>query len=100
MSDAHIYFVYILECSDESLCVGVTNNLDRRYIEHCEGEDETSYTSSRRPLKLVYHEMYKYIDRAIAREKQLKRWSRKKKKVLIEGELDKRKEFSKKKFKP
>ena len=89
MSHAHIYFVYILECSDETLYVGVTNNLDRRFVEHCEGIDEDSYTSSRRPLKLVYHEVFKYIDKAIAREKQLKRWSRKKKQALIDGALDK-----------
>ena len=60
--------------------------------------NEESYTSSRKPLKLVYHEKFQYIDVAIAREKQLKRWSRCKKQALINGELEMLKKFSKKKF--
>jgi putative endonuclease len=94
----HEYYVYIIKCIDDTFYIGVTNSLERRFKEHCEGLSETSYTCSRRPLELVYHEKFKYIDVAIAREKQLKRWSRKKKKALINGDLDKLKEFSKKKF--
>jgi len=47
-------YVYILECSDTSFYIGVTNNLGRRFIEHATGIHESSYTFSRRPLKLVF----------------------------------------------
>ncbi|NQT49528.1 GIY-YIG nuclease family protein [Candidatus Kuenenbacteria bacterium] len=79
----HQYFVYILECSDESYYTGVTNNYKKRKKEHNDGKYQTCYTYSRRPLKLVYVEEHKYINDAIAREKQIKKWSRKKKIALI-----------------
>ncbi|WP_239494951.1 GIY-YIG nuclease family protein [Pedobacter yulinensis] len=49
-----LYFVYILECSDESFYVGLTNNIDRRLSEHQGGLSSSSYTFKRRPVKLVY----------------------------------------------
>jgi putative endonuclease len=79
------FYVYILHCADDSFYVGVTNNLERRFAEHSTGMNEGSYTASRLPVKLVWHETYKYILDAIAREKNLKGWSRKKKLALIEG---------------
>jgi len=79
------YTVYILECSDGSYYVGVTNNIDRRFAEHQNGYSEKSYTHTRRPVKLVYQEHYQYVLDAIAREKQLKGWRRAKKEALING---------------
>ncbi len=92
------YYTYILLCSDDSYYVGVTNNIERRFVEHTNGENSTSYTYSRRPLKLVYFESSKYIINAIAREKQLKGWTRKKKEALINGWEGELKELAKKKF--
>src|SRR5690554_2819473 len=92
------YYTYILLCSDDSYYVGVTNNIERRFSEHTTGENSTSYTYSRRPLKLVYFESSKYIINAIAREKQLKGWTRKKKEALINGWEGELKELAKKKF--
>jgi putative endonuclease len=63
--------------------VGITNDLKRRLLEHETGEEERSYTASRRPLKLVWFEEHKYVDKAIARKKQIKGWSRIKKEALI-----------------
>ena len=40
-------YVYILECHDDTLYVGVTNNVGRRFIEHISGLHEDSYTFSR-----------------------------------------------------
>ena len=94
----HQYYVYILLCADDTFYVGVTNSIKRRYHQHQTSTKETSYTFSRRPLKLVYHEEYKYILNAIAREKQLKGWSRKKKIALINGDFELLSEASKKKF--
>ncbi|MBL7942199.1 MAG: GIY-YIG nuclease family protein [Flavobacteriales bacterium] len=77
------YYVYILECADLSYYVGVTNNIVRRLKEHNDGISTSSYTSTRLPVKLVYCEQHRYILNAIAREKQIKNWSRIKKIALI-----------------
>jgi len=58
---------------------------------------ESSYTFSRRPVELKYFEIFTDVNQAIAREKQLKGWSRKKKQALIGENFDKLKELSKSK---
>ncbi len=80
-------YVYILECSDNSFYVGVTNNVGRRFIEHQSGVHETSYTFGRRPLKLVYCKEFLGPINAIKYEKQLKGWSRAKKMALINNDF-------------
>ena len=54
MSGMSIYFVYMLRCIDGTFSTGVTNDINRRYAEHCAGYDQTSYTHTRRPLRLAY----------------------------------------------
>ena len=80
------YFVYILLCNDNSYYTGVTNNLERRLYEHENGIDPSSYTCKRRPVKLVFHEMFYDVTQAIAFEKQVKGWNRKKKEAIINGD--------------
>ena len=92
------YYTYILGCADDSYYIGVTNDLERRLEEHQQGIHPESYTYSRRPIKLLYHEETRYILKAIRREKQLKRWSRKKKEALINSNLKELKNLSKKDF--
>lgn len=87
-------WVYMLRCSDDSLYVGVTNSIERRMREHTTGANPTSYTFSRRPVELVYHEKYFFNLEAIAREKQLKNWSHAKKEALIAGDFKKLKTLS------
>jgi putative endonuclease len=94
---AHLYYVYIIECSDHSYYVGVTNDLERRIWEHQEGIDLKSYTFPRRPVQLRYSETYSNILDAIAREKQLKGWTRKKKEALINENWEALKERSRNK---
>ena len=77
------YYVYILLCADESYYIGVTKNLRRRFEEHSTDTNAKSYTANRQPVQLVYSEEFRYIDKAIQREKQLKRWTRAKKEALI-----------------
>lgn len=89
------YFVYILKCSDDSYYTGVTNNLEKRLAEHNAGDSLTSYTFKRRPLLLIYSQQFNDIKQAIALEKQLKGWSRKKKEAFINEEWEKLKLFSK-----
>ncbi len=88
-------WLYIVECSDRSFYTGVKNDLERRIFEHNEGIIVDCYTHNRRPVKLVYSEEFSnYLD-AINREKQVKGWSRAKKKALIENDFRKLKELSK-----
>lgn len=84
----HNYYVYILtNPSRTTLYIGVTNNLQQRLIEHYMNRgDERSYTGKYHCYNLLYYEQYKYVDKAIAREKELKGWLRSKKLELIKTE--------------
>jgi putative endonuclease len=83
------YFVYLLKCSDNSIYTGITNDLDRRLVEHESGSDTNSYTYSRRPVVLVYSEYFTNPNQVIAFEKKVKGWSRAKKEALIKSDWDK-----------
>ena len=78
-----IYYVYMLRCADGSFYVGITNNLERRVREHEFGVDPGCYTYERRPLQLVHSSDFRNVHDALACEKQLKGWSRAKKRALI-----------------
>ena len=82
-----MYYIYVLQCKDNSFYIGVTNNLERRTWEHNRGLTEDAYTKNRLPTILKYFEEYQDINEAIVREKQIKGWSRKKKIALIEGNM-------------
>jgi putative endonuclease len=82
------YYVYILECSDDFLYTGVTNSIERRLNEHNRGLNAGCFTYNRRPLKLIFYEVFNDIEQAIWFEKKIKKWSRKKKKSLAEGNYD------------
>ena len=76
-------YVYILKCANGSYYVGVTNDVELRLAQHNSGRSETAYTNSRLPVELVYVEQYQDYNPAIAREKQIKGWTRAKKEALI-----------------
>lgn len=82
------FYVYILECNDGFLYTGVTNNLTRRINEHKKGLNKTCYTFKRRPIELIFHQVFNDIEQAIFYEKKLKKWSRKKKLALANGDFD------------
>ena len=65
------------------LYVGVTNDIERRVIEHRTGHSN-AFTARYNCRKLVYFEEYSSIDEAIAREKQIKSWNRIRKDKLID----------------
>ena len=79
------YFVYILKCVDKSYYTGITNAIERRFEEHQNGIDPICYTFKRRPLELVFLQEFREVKEAIAFEKQVKGWSKKKKEAIIEG---------------
>jgi putative endonuclease len=74
--------VYILECSDQTLYTGITNDLIRRVAQHNAGQG-AKYTRGRAPLKLVYRESCEDKSQALRREIQIKALSRAKKIELI-----------------
>jgi len=77
--------VYILRCADGSYYTGITNqDAEARAWEH-NNEPMDSYTARRRPVTLVFAEVYDRLTDAIARERQIKGWSRAKKEALIRG---------------
>ena len=83
-----IYTVYILTNFNKTvLYIGVTNNLERRLTEHyleIHNPLSNSFTSKYNVIYLVYYECYDYVNDAIAREKQIKKWRREKKDNLID----------------
>jgi putative endonuclease len=81
---AQNYFVYIFTNGDRHtvLYIGITNNLEKRGSQHSLGSG-SAFVRQYNAHKLVYFETYPDPESAIAREKQLKRWSRAKKDALI-----------------
>lgn len=79
----HAYFVYLIASRSRTLYCGVSNSIRRRTMEHrsCEGDGFTAKYSC---WRLVWFERFQYVNNAIAREKQIKRWGREKKVALIE----------------
>ncbi len=80
-------WVYILECSDKSYYTGCTTNIRERMHQHKEGTYE-GYTSKRRPVKLLWYEEFRDINRAIDAERQIKGWSRAKKDALMNDDFE------------
>ncbi len=81
--DANHYYVYIMTNQDNTvLYAGVTNNLERRILEHRSGKGGT-FSKKYKLYKLVYYEAGHDISQAIRREKQIKAGSRQKKIALV-----------------
>jgi putative endonuclease len=77
------FWVYIMTNDhDGVLYIGMTNNLARRISEHRAGE-VPGFTADYRCRKFIYYEHTADVRAVIAREKQLKKWSREKKVRLI-----------------
>ena len=78
------YYVYMVSnWTNEVLYIGVTSNLEKRLAEHRSGLVK-GFTEKYNLKKLVYVENCDDVNAAIAREKQLKNWSRKKKDRLVD----------------
>jgi len=81
----HQYYVYILTNQNKTvLYTGVTNNLEERILQHYQNRHtENSYAGKYAAYYLLFYESHQYINNAIAREKEIKGWIRKKKWELI-----------------
>ena len=79
------WVVYILECKDGTFYTGITNDLERRFKSHQNGKG-ARFTRVRRPLRLVYREAVTSRARALVREYEIKRMSRRRKEKLVFAE--------------
>jgi putative endonuclease len=79
------YYVYILASKNRVLYVGVTGFLMARVLQHKSGEWE-GFTQRYKVNRLVYYEVFQYVNNAIARESEIKKWRREKKVALLEAD--------------
>jgi putative endonuclease len=78
------YYVYIMANRSLNLYTGVTNSIYQRALQHKSGEVE-GFTKKYNINRLVYYEVFEQIGNAIAREKQIKAWTRAKRLALIKS---------------
>ena len=81
-----MYYLYILKCADKTLYTGITTDLKRRVVEHNGSKLGARYTSSRRPVKMVYSKKFKNRSTASKQEARIKKLKRGDKLSLIKGE--------------
>ena len=86
MSLAVTFSVYILGCADESLYTGKTVDLERRLWEHEHGLGG-GYTKFRRPVRLLWADVFPTEEQAYVAARKIKGWTRAKKWALIKGDF-------------
>lgn len=87
-TDTEVWHVYVVECADGSLYTGVTVDLERRLHEHNNTKRGAAYTRARRPVSLRFDTPYASRSDAQKAEWAIKRWTRRKKLELIQGDRD------------
>lgn len=78
-------YTYILKCADGTLYCGWTNDLDKRLAAHNAGTG-AKYTRTRRPVELIYHEIFATKQEAMSREAHIKKMTRQEKLNLIHNQ--------------
>ena len=73
--DEYQFWVYILSNRSHVLYIGMTNSLRKRIMEHRQQTTGT-FTARYKITRLIYCEQFQYVNNAIAREKELKTWTR------------------------
>jgi len=76
------WYVYIVQCADDSLYTGVTVDIERRVHEHNHSNKGAKYTRVRRPVSLVYQEACSTRSIACQREWAIKQLTRTQKLAL------------------
>ncbi len=79
-----MYYFYILRCKDKTLYCGMTRDLKRREAEHNAGKG-SAYVRSRGGGKIIYHEKFRTLSKALKREAEVKTFSKLKKLELIKN---------------
>ena len=81
-----MWFVYLLLCSDKSFYTGVSNNPQKRFLDHKNGKGGR-YTRSHKPIKMIFQEPSSSKEEALKRERQIKGWGRSKKIKILKLEI-------------
>ena len=87
------HYVYLLRCTNGTIYVGQTHNLESRFQRHAAGTG-ARHTAQIKPKELIYSEGPMPHETAIARERQFKKWSRAKKLALANGDLERLRRLS------
>ena len=82
------WYVYILECADDSFYTVMSSDPLARLTEHNPGLEPSAYTFTRGPVRLVCVEGFPERQAALDNEHQIKGWSRAKKAALIRGDWE------------
>ena len=77
------YYLYMVQCFDDTLYTGIATELERRVEEHNSSDKGAKYTRARRPVKLVYSEEYENRSEASKREYFIKKKMSRKEKVSL-----------------
>ena len=75
--------IYILRCNDDSLYIGITNDIERRQREHASGKRGAKYLQGKKPFSLVFSHQIKEKGQALKAEYQLKQLSKDKKEYFL-----------------
>ena len=78
-----MHYTYILKCNDGTFYCGYTTDPVRREKEHNSGNKGAKYTRARRPVKLVYYEIFETKSKAMQREWEIKHLTREEKEKII-----------------
>mgnify|MGYP004727063675 FL=1 len=84
-----MHYVYIVECSDQTLYTGYAKDVFKRLHEHNHTKAGAKYTRSRRPVELRYIENFNSRSEACKRESEIKRLKREEKLELIKEYMEK-----------
>lgn len=80
------WYVYLLNCADNTFYTGITTDPKRRLHEHNHDDKKAAkYTRARRPLSMVYFELCKSRSDAGSREYEIRKLSRPKKQALVDS---------------
>jgi len=80
-----MWYLYLLLCDQKTFYVGITDNPEKRLLEH--RNKKSLFTKKFSDIKLVYCEKYPGKHKAALRERQIKGWSKTKKQMLVNGKL-------------
>ncbi len=89
-----MWYVYMLECEDNSIYVGIAQDVEQRFGQHQLGIGGHYTAFISRPTKILYTEKFRFKLHAENREIQIKKWTREKKLALAHGNLERLKSLS------
>lgn len=78
-----MWYVYMVRCNDNTLYTGITNDLEKRIIDHNTSKAWAKYTKGRRPVKLVRSKKVKDKSMAAKREYAIKQMKKSEKELLV-----------------